>query len=649
MPLAQRSTRLPRVIAIAAVVAVLAVVGSFAVRGIRASAERESALKWERHTGTVLLETERLNARLRGAEATQRGFLLTADPTFRPKVRAEMAAARAHLAAIRRLTADNPRQQRNVADLTRLVEMRLKVIAHVGEVAAATGAVDIPAIVGGTRLMEQVVARLAQVRAEEERLLTDRRAASTEAERATDRANVWLGIIGLALVAAAASFGLAAWAASGRSRVEAARAAALAESRAVLEARVDERTEELRAANAKLLAEAQTREEAEAQVRQMQKMESIGQLTGGIAHDFNNMLAIVIGSLDMAGRRLDADPQRARTYIANAEEGARRAAQLTARLLAFSRQQPLAPEALDVNKLVGETSELIRRTVGEQYRIETVLAGGLWRSFADKSQLENAILNLAVNARDAMGDNGKITLETSNTHLDEAYAAAHAEVKPGQYVVICVTDTGTGMPAHVIERAFDPFFTTKGVGKGTGLGLSQVFGFVKQSGGHVKIYSEEGVGTTIKLYLPRWFGEDGPARASATAPGTEVPRARGDEIILVVEDEQRVRHLSVDSLRELGYTVVQANDGEAALEQLGVQPRIDLLFTDIVMPGLNGRQLADRARAMRPGLRVLFTTGYTRNAVVHNGMVDPGVSLLSKPFSLRDLATRVRAILDTPA
>jgi CheY-like chemotaxis protein len=274
-----------------------------------------------------------------------------------------------------------------------------------------------------------------------------------------------------------------------------------------------------------------------------------------------------------------------------------------------------------------------------------VLAGGLWRTFADPAQLENAIVNLCVNARDAMPDGGKLTIETSNAHLDDSYAAQHDEVLAGQYVMISVTDTGTGMPPEVIERAFDPFYTTKGVGRGTGLGLSQVHGFVKQSHGHVKIYSEPGVGTTIKVYLPRNSGEVEPADAQ-TRPMGELPHAADGEIILVVEDDERVRHLSVDALRELGYTVVQASDAAQAMTVLTLQPRVDLLFTDVVMPDLDGRRLADRARAERPDLKVLYTTGYTKNAIVHNGMLDAGVAFIAKPFTIEQLALKVRQVLD---
>jgi len=407
---------------------------------------------------------------------------------------------------------------------------------------------------------------------------------------------------------------------------------------AQLEARIAERTNALK-------AEMEEHSQSLAQLRQLQKMEAIGQLTGGIAHDFNNMLAIIIGSLDLAKRRLGGteNPQVVRC-IDNASEGAQRAATLTARLLAFSRQQPLAPQVMDANKLVGGMSEMLRRTIGENIQVETVLSGGLWRTFADPGQLENAVINLAVNARDAMPGGGKLTIETANSELDDRYARLHNEVEPGQYVLISITDTGTGMSPDIIERAFDPFYTTKGPGKGTGLGLSQVFGYVKQSGGHVKIYSEVGQGTTLKIYLPRHLG----SIVSATdekAGQAAIPAGDASRIILVVEDEEQVRHMSVDALRELGYTVIQATGGRHALEQLELQPRVDLLFTDIVMPEMNGRQLADRAREKWPELKVLFTTGYTRNAVVHNGVLDQGVDFLPKPFTIAELALKISQVL----
>ena len=406
---------------------------------------------------------------------------------------------------------------------------------------------------------------------------------------------------------------------------------ALRELNNELEARVEARTREI--------------ERAEAQIRQMQKMESIGQLTGGIAHDFNNMLAIVIGSLDIARRRILDDPEKAASFIDNAREGADRAASLTSRMLAFARQQPLTPVSLDANALIANMSELLRRTLGEHVRIETVLAGGLWRATADAGELENALLNLCVNARDAMPDGGKLTIETANAHLDDAYAAAHPDVAPGQYVLICVSDNGSGMTPEVIEKAFDPYFTTKQVGRGTGLGLSQVYGFIKQSGGHVKIYSEVGSGTTVKAYLPRGYGAEA-GQGPVEMRREQVATARPGEIVLVVEDESGVRTLSVDALRELGYTVIHADGGPEGLRMLDKHPKVDLLFTDVVMPEMNGRQLADRAVARRPELKVLYTTGYTRNAVVHNGVLDPGVALLPKPFTLDQLALKVRQVLD---
>ena len=412
-----------------------------------------------------------------------------------------------------------------------------------------------------------------------------------------------------------------------------------------LETKVAARTTELQAVVETLRLEVDEREKAEAQVRQMQKIESIGQLTGGIAHDFNNMLAVVLGSLEIVKRRLRSDPDKAMAGIEHAEEGAKRAAQLTARLLAFSRQQPLAPEPLNVNRLVSGMSELLRQTIGEQIEIETVLAGGLWRTHIDASQLENAILNLCVNARDAMPDGGKMTIETHNYHLDDSYSASNAEVTEGQYVLVSVTDTGTGMPTEVIERAFDPFYTTKEVGKGTGLGLSQVFGFVKQSGGHVKIYSELGEGTTVKLYLPRYFGNEDIAEISLLNP-SEWPTALPGETILVVEDDAQVRQVSVQLVRDLGYNVIEATNGAQALEWLARNERVDLIFTDIVMPGMTGRVMAEEAAKLRAGVKILYTTGYTRNAVVHNGVLDPGTEFLAKPYAAAALAAKLRAVLD---
>ncbi len=391
------------------------------------------------------------------------------------------------------------------------------------------------------------------------------------------------------------------------------------------------------------------RTRAEESLRQAQKMEAIGHLTGGVAHDFNNLLTVIGGGVETLQRilatvPLGGDEPRITRALAMIAQGADRAATLTHRLLAFARRQTLDPRPLDPNKLVAGMSELLRRSLGESVALETVLAGGLWRTIADANQLENALLNLAVNARDAMPEGGKLTIETANTYLDEAYAAAHDDVAPGQYVMIAVSDTGSGMDPLTLSRVFEPFFTTKDIGQGTGLGLSQVYGFIKQSNGHVKLYSEPGQGTAVKLYLPRLLSD---RSESPPKPADEqVPIGNG-ETILVVEDEPAVREHSVASLRELGYRVLAAGDGHAALRILARETGIAVLFTDVGLPGgMTGRQLAEAARAQRPDLKVLYTTGYARNAIVHGGVLDPGTELLPKPFSYAALATKIRAVLD---
>ena len=398
-------------------------------------------------------------------------------------------------------------------------------------------------------------------------------------------------------------------------------------------------------------AEIRERLRTEDALRQSQKMEAIGQLTGGVAHDFNNLLTVISGGAETLQRLLPADSLGANAARVNRSvemiaQGAGRAATLTHRLLAFSRRQTLDPRPVEANKLIAGMSELMRRTLGEHVAIETVLAGGLWRTLADQNQLESALLNLAVNARDAMPGGGKLTIETANAHLDEAYAVRNQEVVAGQYVLVAVSDTGTGMDKNTLDRVFEPFFTTKEAGRGTGLGLSQVYGFIKQSRGHVKIYSEPGQGTVVKLYLPRLLAADMPA-AETEAPDTATPRAVGAELVLVVEDDEDVRRLTTDTLRELGYRVLEAANGAAAIETLAGSPGIRLLFTDVGLPGgMTGRQLAEQARRLRPDLRVLFTTGYARNAIVHGGILDSGTQLLLKPFTYAGLAAKVRSALE---
>ena len=395
-------------------------------------------------------------------------------------------------------------------------------------------------------------------------------------------------------------------------------------------------------ANAALTAQMAEREKAEAALRQSQKMEAIGRLTGGIAHDFNNMLAIVLGSLDLLLRRHpDADARLLR-LANNAAEGARRAAALTQRLLAFSRLQPLNPTASDISRSIKDMSDLLGRTLGEDVVVETVSAAGLWRAHIDLSQLETALLNLAINARDAIAGGGKLTIETANTYLDRAYADGEDDVIPGQYVMVAVSDTGAGIAPEVLPQVFEPFFTTKPAGLGTGLGLSQVHGFIKQSGGHIRLYSEVGVGTTVKLYLPRSTSEAVAARPAAL-------KSTGDQrrgvTVLLAEDEEGVRDFTVEALSELGFDVVAADGGKTALALLLDHPEVSVLLTDVVMPEMNGRQLAEEALRQRPALRVVFMTGYTRNAIVHNGVLDAGTHLVSKPFTVSQLAAELDAVL----
>ncbi|GAM97854.1 two-component sensor histidine kinase [alpha proteobacterium U9-1i] len=580
------------------------------------SVRQETSAYWVRHT----LEAEgALNALLNlisDAETGQRGYIITGREDYlEPHTRA-VGRIGAALDDVQRRTADNPLQQAALARLRPLISERVGILEQTVAMrrdGRTRAAMDIVGDGRGIRLMTEIRGQIDIMRAEERRLLAAR---TRETQNATRNAR-WLLILSVAVVTLLAFFTL---------RESANRIASLEQMAA------------------RLRDEAAERAAAQDQVTHLQKVEAVGQLTGGIAHDFNNMLAIIIGSLNMAQRRLSQGDGKIDKFLDSAQEGARRAAELTARLLAFSRRQTLSPQVLDINKLVISTSELLRRTLGERVEIETVLSGGLWRVHADVGQIESSIVNLAVNARDAMPNGGKLTIETANTDLDERYARAHAEVTAGQYVMVSITDTGVGMAPDVVARAFDPFFTTKQVGKGTGLGLSQLFGFVKQSGGHVKIYSEVGEGTTVRVYLPRYTGAEQAVEQRAAASEPRVGSA--SERILVVEDDAGVREVSVSALRELGYSVLEASGGAEALRLLDANEHIALLFTDVVMPEMGGRVLAEEAVRRRPELKVLYTTGYTRNAVVHHGILDPGTAYLPKPFTLEQLASKVREVLD---
>ncbi len=383
----------------------------------------------------------------------------------------------------------------------------------------------------------------------------------------------------------------------------------------------------------------------EESLRQAQKMEAVGQLTGGLAHDFNNLLTGIMGNLELirvrsaqgrAGHELDR-------YVLAALGAAKRAAALTHRLLAFSRRQNLDPKPTNVNRLIADIEELLRRAVEPTVTLEVVGATGLWTALVDANQLESALLNLCINSRDAMPDGGRITVETANKWIDDHASRLH-DLPKGQYLSVCVTDTGTGMSKDVVEHAFEPFFTTKPIGVGTGLGLSMVFGFAKQSGGQVRIYSEVGQGTTICIYLPRFFGEA--SESVEPSPGGDVEANDPAETILIVDDEATVRMLVVEVLNDFGYQAIEASDGPSALKILQSDRRIDLLVTDVGLPGgLNGRQVADAARTIRPGLGVLFITGYADNAVIGNGQLDPGMEILTKPFAIEELALRIKGLV----
>lgn len=578
----------------------------------------------------AIIEVTDILGVLQDAETAQRGYLLTGEEAYLEPFFDDPSGLGARLDALED-SLDDPDVAGDVRRLHDVVDDKVAEMMSTIELRRAGQQAAAVAVVGSDRgkaLMDEARAIIAAIRSHE---VTARQTAFDAANGAAR--NLLIAVIAAVFVIAA--LGIFAIADARRRYRE------LAEHAATIR----ERNQLLRESYARLTAEVATRQATETQLRQMQKIEAIGQLTGGIAHDFNNMLAVIISAVSLAQRRLASGVTEIGQFLDAAADAARRAADLTQRLLAFSRQQPLAPQVLDVNKLVAGMSELLHRTLGETIRLETVLAGGLWRVHVDPSPLENSILNLAVNARDAMPEGGRITIETANAYLDDAYVQENPVADAGQYVMVAVTDSGSGMPADVVAKAFDPFFTTKATGKGTGLGLSQVHGFVKQSGGHIKIYSEPGEGTTVKVYLPRSLqSEDKPVIAAAERGPR--PEGTASELILVVEDEERVRTLTAAALSELGYSVVAADSAATALQLLDIHEEVALLFTDIVMPEVNGRRLAELAAEKRPGLKVLFTTGFTRNAVVHNGILDAGVHFLPKPFTLEQLAVKVRSVID---
>ncbi len=578
---------------------------------------------WVEHTLDVRSRLLRTLATMEDAETGESGFLLTNDESFLEPYDAAVRASNEQFDQLEKALSDNPQQLERLSKLRDIDRQRIAALRENIERRrrAANWAPNIENLRPAKLLMDDARAIIADMIEAENAIFVTRSSKSRAASLFSE-----VGLLASLLLSVV--LGLAFNRENQKQLIEA-------------KAANDKLNDALTLAD----MEAERRERLENQLRQVQKMEAIGQLTGGIAQDFNNMLAVILANLNLLKRQIargEADIQR---FIDGAAEGADRAAHLTQRLLAFARQQPLAPQPIDANKFVSGMSEILRRTLGQEVKIETILAGGLWRTHVDGNELESLLLNLAVNARDAMPNGGKLTIETANVNLDETYVRDHVGLAAGQYVLIAVSDTGSGMSPEVIAKAFDPFFTTKATGKGTGLGLSQAYGFIKQSGGRIEIYSEKGQGTTVKIYLPRFHGEN---VSVATQPGLKAQTALGrpEELILVVEDEERMRLVVEEAFRELGYKVVVAEDGKKALALLDANPGVSLLFTDVVMPEMSGRELAKEALSRRPDLKVVYTTGFSRNAVIHNGILDPDVNFLAKPFTVENLARKVRSVLD---
>jgi signal transduction histidine kinase len=578
---------------------------------------------WVRHSLAVRYQIDQVLILMQRAESSARGYLLTGDSLFLDPYREAVTGLPNAIDEIGALIIDNPRQRVAISELRKLSGERvsdLRKAIDAYKTKAPGEPVALPSASAQLVPMKTFGDQIAAMTAEEDRLLVVRRQRSAT-----------LGL--LLRLGAAASLLLITLVGV---------LVAITTRRSFLE--LTATRDQLITTNEDLIEQINLRESAESQLRQSQKMEAIGQLTGGIAHDFNNMLGVISGSLDLAARRIKKGDFGIERFLETASKACERAAALTHRLLAFARQQPLSPEPLDANKMIANMSELLRSTLGEHIAIETVSTGGLWKAKADALQLENAILNIAINARDAMVEGGRLTIETGNAYLDAAYCKQNADVSPGQFVMIAITDTGPGMKPEIIARVFEPFFTTKPTGTGTGLGLSQVYGFVKQSRGHIKIYSEPGTGTTVKIYLPRIMADVQELKVSPPIP---IETGSPSETILVVEDDALMRRLTSEALRELGYTVLDCEKPLDALVALDKTADVKLLFTDVVMPGMNGKKLADEALRRRPALKVIFTTGYTPNAVVHGGVLDPDVHFLAKPFTLEQLASKVRNLLDS--
>jgi len=616
---------LPRRLLFALAIIVVPLLALTAVHLYEAT-ERPAELARDRaqiaRTLQVIELSERLRATAQNAERAQRGYLLTGAPPYLDAYAALVQGARSTLARLQELTADNPEQRRTMPLLGSALEAWLSarqeaidVDEHQGHAAAQ----KLVASHAGIDTLRDVDRHLDAAIAAEHELLAARQSQAAQDEDRIRQVALGTGLVDVILLALGVSLTIGAF-----------RRARLLER---------QRLEHEQRMSTQLL-------EAQAALAQMQKVEALGQLTGGVAHDFNNWLHVIKNAADIVQRRLRTSDPEISQYLDMIKRNTDRAAGTTSRLLAFARQQPLTPKPSDINELVAGMAELLRSTLGEHVSLEFFGGADLWAVAVDQNQLETSILNLAVNARDAMPHNGKLAIETANALLDEPYARLHADVRPGQYVMVAVSDTGIGMTNEIARRVFEPFFTTKPSGRGTGLGLSQVFGFVKQSGGHVKIYSEPGQGTTVKMYFPRLLrGNMGQAPESLASE-----RSGCGESILVVEDNEDVRTFTAQVLGQLGYRVTVAPDGRLALSVLDQLSGVDLLFTDLGLPGgMTGRELAEEARRRWPSVKVLYTTGYARNSIVHHGRLDVGVELITKPFTESSLASKIRTVLDKSA
>ena len=606
---------------------------------------RDEALGWERHTYGVMLLTRTIDASIARSEAALGRYVLNEQPLTGTAYYNEWRNAGFQIDQLQRLLRDDPAQTRRVTQLRGLFEQRNRELgpaASAAERQQGSGGLSLLFHSTSSPTLQALRSKLEEIARAERTTLVRR---TEETQGFVDRADAfteWLGWLAILVGIGAVWLAILAY----RSFLEGIRARREAESQALraleLERAVQDRTRDLSTANERLKAEATERAAAEAQLRQVQKMEAVGQLTGGIAHDFNNMLAVVVGGLDLARRKLHGSRREVEFHLDNAMEGATRAAALTRRLLAFARAEPLLPEAMQTSDRVENMLELIDRAIGERIAVHTRFPDQSWLVWADPTQLENALLNLAVNARDAMDGSGELLIEVENVEL------ANGEIDDlpaGDYVRISVADTGTGIAPQHLDRVFEPFFTTKPVGKGTGLGLTQIFGFTRQSGGHATIASTLGEGTRVTMYLPRYVGSEGLLPASVVTPSApiEPSKSHPGANILVVEDDPRVCRSTVAALEELGYIPIACASGREALEAMGEHPEIDLVLTDVMMPEMTGTELAAELRRLHSHVPVLFVTGYVGEAGDADHLI--GGELLRKPFTVAALAQSVETAL----